>query len=411
MANFSPDNVLVAIDIGTTKICVIVARYIDSENVEIVGVGRSPSDGLSKGVVVDIAKTILSVKVAVKEAEIMAGVEIESACIGVSGAHIQSLNSIGMVPIANRQVRPADIQRAIESAQAIPISEGQQILHVMPLYFIIDSHIKVQDPLGMHGIRLEVHVHIILGAVSSVQNLITCCERAGVKVNDIILEQLASADAVLSDDERELGIGVLDIGGGTSDLAIYQRGSIRHTMVLPIAGNHFTNDIAVGLRTTIVDAERIKREYGIAHINSMEQDDLIEVEMVQGSQKNIIYLHELVAILQPRTVELLSLVHEEIVAKKLRSFISAGFVITGGGSLLRGMKEVAQHIFSVPVRIGSPRLNRNAPESLNSPIYATGYGLIIYALKKRYKKLSAGEQGPMVQRIFERMKVWVSDFF
>lgn len=411
MAALLSNNILVAIDIGTTKICVIVAQHSHAESIEIIGIGRSLSEGLSKGVVVDVAKTIHSIKTAVKDAEIMAGIEIESACIGISGAHIQSQNSIGIVPITNRQVRAADMQRAIESAQAIPIPEGLQILHSLPLYFIIDSHMKVQDPLGMHGTRLEVHVHIILGAVSSVQNLVTCCEQAGVKINDIVLEQLASADAVLSNDERQLGVGVLDIGGGTSDLALYQHGSIRHTMVLPIAGNHFTNDIAIGLRTTLTDAERVKHEYGIAHINCMEQDDLIEVEMVQGNQTNIVYLHELVAILQPRTIELLSLVHEEIVTRKLEQFIIAGLVITGGGSLLRGMKETAQHIFSVPVRIGSPRLTHHLPESLNNPMYATGYGLILYALKKRSNNASSNNQGQTVHRIFERMKLWVSDFF
>lgn len=411
MAKISPDNILVAIDVGTTKICVIVAQQVDAERVEIIGIGKAPSDGLSKGVVVDIARTIHSIKSAVKEAEIMAGLEIESASIGVSGAHIKSCNSTGIVPIAHGQIRASDIQRVMDSAKAIPIPQGQQILHVLPQYFIIDSHSKVHDPLGMHGIRLEVQAHIILGAVASVQNLVTCCERAGVKVSDVVLEQLASADAVLSDDERELGVGVLDIGGGTSDLALYQNGSIRHTMVLPIAGNHFTNDVAVGLRTTIADAERIKREYGIAHIDLMEQDDLIEVEMVQGNQKNIVYLHELVAVLQPRAQELLFLVHEEIVTRRLQQFIISGLVITGGGSLLRGMKEAAQQIFSVPVRIGCPRLEYDLPESLDSPIYATGYGLIIHTLKKRHKKSRSNTQEPMVQRVFERMKGWVSDFF
>ena len=411
MAKISPDNIIVAIDVGTTKICVIVAQYIDANNIELLGIGKSHSDGLSKGVVVDVARTIQSIKSAVKEAEIMAGFAIESACIGISGAHIQSRNSMGMVPIAHRQVRAADIARVIESAKAIQLAPGQQILHVLPQYFLLDGHSKVRDPLGMHGIRLEVQAHIILGSVASVQNLVVCCERAGVKVSDIILEQLASADAVLSDDERELGVGVLDIGGGTSDLALYQHGSIRHTMVLPIAGNHFTNDVAVGLRTTIADAERVKREYGIANIDLMIQDDLIEVEMVQGSQKNIVYLHELVAILQPRAQELLELVHAEIVRHKLEQFIISGLVITGGGSLLGGMKELAQSIFAVPVRIGSPRLSYGMPVLLQSPIYATGYGLVMHTLKKRYKKGAADAQGLMIQRVFERMKGWVSDFF
>ncbi|HEV2600709.1 MAG TPA: cell division protein FtsA [Candidatus Babeliales bacterium] len=411
MAKISLDNVIVAIDVGTTKICVVVAQQLDQDRVEVIGIGKAPSDGLSKGVVVDIARTIHSIKTAVKAAEIMAGLEIESACIGISGAHIQSKNSTGVTPITRGQVRQSDIENAIASAQAIPIPQGQQILHVLPHYFVIDSQTRVQDPLGMHGIRLEVQAHIIFGAVASVQNLVTCCERAGVKVSDIILEQLASADAVLSADERELGVGVLDIGGGTSDLALYQQGSIRHTMVLPVAGNHFTNDVAVGLRTTITDAERIKREYGMACIDLMKKDDLIEIELVQGGQKDIIFLHELISILQPRAHELFLLIHEEIVKNKLSSFLVSGLVITGGGSLLRGMKESAQQIFSVPVRIGSPRLDYDLPESLNSPIYATGYGLIIHTLKKRCKLRQSGSQAPIAQRIFEKMQGWILDFF
>jgi len=411
MAKVFSDRVIVSVDVGTTKICVLVSQQLDNENIEILGVGKSPSDGLKKGVVVDVAKTIHSIKLAIKEAELMAGFQIESVCVGISGGHIQSLSSQGMVPIKRGEVRVGDIQAALESAKAIAIPEGMQILHVLPQYFVLDAHTKVHDPLGMHGIRLEVQAHIILGAVASVQNLVKCCEMAGVKVTDIILEQLASADAVLSPDERELGVAVLDIGGGTSDLAMYQQGSIRHTMVLPVAGNHFTHDVAIGLRTTLQEAERVKKEYGYASMELLEEDQLFEVQAVHGAQKHIVQQTELINILQPRAQEILTIVHEEILKKHLQSFIATGLVLTGGGSLLRGMTELAQTIFSVPVRIGSPRLLHDMPESLDSPIYATAYGLIIHMLKKSQMQGLDTMSGPLVNRLFARMKSWVADFF
>lgn len=411
MAKIFLDRVIVAIDVGTTKICVIVAQKLDNNNVEVLGIGKAPSDGLKKGVVVDVAKTIVSIKAAVKEAELMAGMTIDSAYIGISGGHINSLNSHGLVPIKYGEVSATDIANVIAAARAIPLPEGQQILHTLPQYYTIDSQDHVTDPLGMCGIRLEVQAHIILGAIASVQNLVKCCEMAGVRVNDIILEQLASADAVLSDDERELGVAMLDIGGGTSDLAIYQHGTIRHTMVLPLAGNHFTNDVAVGLRTTLKDAERIKREYGMADINLLEKDDYIEIDMVHGKEKNIVHVSDLVNILQPRAEEILHLIHQEIAKRKMRGCVTAGLVLTGGGSLLRGMKELAEKIFDIPVRIGRPRFEYTMPGILESPIYATGYGLIVHTLKK--EKLSAMDNlhGPVVKRVFERMKSWVADFF
>ena len=264
MAKVFADRVVVSIDVGTTKICVLVAHVLDKDHIEILGVGKAPSDGLRKGVVVDIQKTIASIKAAVKEAELMADVTINTAAVGISGGHIQSTNSHGMVAIKHGEVKESDVANVMNAARAFAIPEGMQMLHVLPQFFIIDSREKVQNPVGMHGIRLEVQAHVIMGAIASVQNLVKCCEMAGVKVTDIILEQLASAEAVLCDDEREIGVAMLDIGGGTSDLAVYQNGNIRHTFVLPVAGNHFTNDVAVGLRTTIKDAERVKKEYGLA---------------------------------------------------------------------------------------------------------------------------------------------------
>jgi cell division protein FtsA len=411
MAKVFMDRVLVSIDIGTTKICVIVAHKLDDDHVEIIGIGKAPSDGLKKGVVVDVAKTIHSIKNAVKEAEISAGIPIESAYIGISGGHITSVNSSGVVPIKQGEVRSTDIANVLAAARAIPIPEGQQILHTLPQYFVIDSQDRVHDPLGMYGIRLEVEVHIILGAIASVQTLVRCCEMAGIKVNDIILEQLASADAVLSPDERELGVAMLDIGGGTSDLAIYHHGSIRHTFVLPVAGNHFTHDVAVGLRTTIKEAERIKRDYGLAFDGLLEKDDVIEIDRVQGNEKQLVQVSDLLHILNPRAEEILTLVRQEIIKHKMQSSITAGLVLTGGGSLLRGMKELAETIFEIPVRIGNPRFDYRLPDMLDNPMYATGYGLIIHALKQEQTGRLSRADAPVIKQVFERMKSWVSDFF
>ncbi len=410
MANMF-NEITVAIDVGTTKICVLMARRLDEHNIEIIGIGKAPSDGLSKGVVVDVAQTIYSIRTALKEAELMAGIPIETICVGISGGHIDSVNSQGVVPIRRGEITELDIQAVLAAAKAIRVPEGQQILHVLPQYYIIDGRDKVMDPLGMHGIRLEVQAHIILGAIASVQNLVKCCEMAGVAVRDIVLEQLASAEAVLSIDERKLGVGILDIGGGTSDLALYQQGSIKHTMVLPVAGNHFTNDLAIGICTTIKDAERIKKKHGIAYAPLMKKDDFIEVEMVQGDKKQVIHVSDLIRIIEPRAQELLSLVYDEIMSRNLQQFITTGIVLTGGGSLLTGMLELAEKIFDMPVRIGHPKVPFSIPDSLHSPIYATGYGLLLLSMKKKKEEQMSNLHGPLIKRVFHRMKNWMVDFF
>lgn len=405
------DRIITSIDIGTTKISVLIARVIDNTHIDIIGVGKAPSLGLKKGVVVDIAKTIQAIKAAVGEAELMAGLSVETAYIGISGGHIKSLNSDGVVPISKGSIRAFDVMAVLAAAKAISIAEDQQIIHVLPQYFIIDSRDQVFDPIGMHGIRLEVQAHIITGAVASVQNLIKCCQAAGVEVADIILEQLASAAAVLSHDEKELGVAVLDIGGGTSDLAIYQNGSIRHTKVIPIAGNHFTHDIAVGLRTTIAEAERIKKQYATVVQLPDWSDELIEIDLIQGNQKQIVQKSDLTRILQPRAEEIFMIVQEELAKRKLYHFITTGLVLTGGGSLLHGMQELAESLFKIPVRIGYPSKEFALPESLQSPMYATGYGLLLYVMQRAHKSTIDSLEGPLVKRVFERMKLWVSDFF
>jgi cell division protein FtsA len=411
MAKVYPERIFTSIDVGTTKICVLIAQYNAQNQLDIIGIGKAPSDGLRKGVVVDIGRTIASIRLAVTQAQEMAGVIIQSAAVGISGGHISSSNSHGVTPIKNGEITHTDIANALASARAIPVAEGQQILHVLPQYFVIDGQERVHNPLGMHGIRLEVRAHIILGAIASVQNLISCCQQANITVDDIILEQLASAQAVLSPDERRLGVAVLDIGGGTSDLAIYQDDAIRHTRVIPIAGNHFTNDIAIGLRATIGEAERIKKEYGIALEDVLGEDQLIEFEMAQTQVKRLLCASELIDIIKPRAQELLCLVHEEIIAHHMRSYVTTGLVLTGGGSLLRGVSELAQTILNMPVRVGNPRITAGLPELLNNPIYATAYGMVLYTADKKAVNANNPLNGPLVERVFERMKSWVLDFF
>ncbi len=404
-------SIITAVDVGTTKISVLIAQKLSDDSVEILGIGKSPSDGLDKGVVVDIARTVQSIRQAVKEAELMAGCSATQAYIGISGSHISSFNTHGAVPIKKLQVTQADIQAVLAVAQAVPIEEGQKVLHALAQYFMVDGKDRVANPLGLHGIRLEAIVHVITGAVASIQNLVKCCELAGVAVKDIVLEQLASADGVLSFDERALGVGVLDIGGGTSDFAVYQQGSIRYTKVFPIAGNYFTKDLAVGLRATIQDAERFKREHGFVGIISSEHDQEFSVESVQGGATHNVSKQQAGYILQARALELFSMLHEEIKRSSLSPMMTAGLVLTGGGALLAGMDELANKVLKMPVRIGKPRVDCSFASALCSPVHATGYGLLKYALRKdKYEGMDQME-GPMVQKILVKMRSWVDKFF
>lgn len=402
------DQITVAIDIGTTKICVLVAVN-NGDALEIIGIGKAPSDGLAKGVVVDINRTVASIKNAVREAELMADCKIESACIGISGGHIKSRSSQGMVAIRRGEIKASDITQVVAAARAIAVPEGHQILHVLPQYFTIDSLEKVSDPLGMYGVRLEAQVHIITGSIASVHNLIKCCEMAGVKVTDIVLEQLASADAVLSYDEKKLGVLMVDIGGGTSDVALFYNNAIRHTMVLPVAGNHFTHDLALGLRTTINEAERIKKEYGSVYYSALCSESL-EIDTINGFGRKAVIQRDLVSILFPRAQEVLQLIHKDLITHCLQANMPAGLVLTGGGSLLAGIEELAQSIFKVPVRVANPHITAGCGALLNNPMYSTGYGLLLHAFKKQDTAITR-LAGPLVMRIMGRMKSWMTDFF
>ncbi|MBA3751765.1 cell division protein FtsA [Candidatus Dependentiae bacterium] len=405
------DTMLVALDIGTTKISVLVAQKVSDEGLTVIGIGKAPSYGVSRGVVVDIAQAVHSIKLAIKEAELMAGCTIESVCIGISGVHVQAFNSQGMIPIKNGRIRPHDVSSVLAAARAVVIPEGQQILHVLPQYYTIDNHHRVADPVGMFGVRLEAQVHIVTGAVASVQNLVRACMTAGVEVSDIIFEPLASADAVLSPDEKQLGVALLDIGGGTSDFAIYQQGTIRHTKVFPIAGNLITHDIALCLRATIKDAERVKQEYGSTLRSLFRTSEQIEIEMVHGEETTMVSIDEIARIIEPRVSELLMMVHKEIEQGHLENLMPAGIVLTGGGALLNGIKETVQISLRVPARVGNPHVPPMFKEVLSSPVYATAYGLLLHTLKKN-KGVALNElSGPLMNRVFYRMKSWVADFF
>jgi cell division protein FtsA len=403
-------DIVATIDIGTTKIFVIIARYFGNESFEIIGIGQAPSQGLKKGMVVDIAQTVHSIKQAVAEAQLMAGCTIDSAVIGISGSHIQSFTSQAVVPIKKGEVTQADIDHVLSFAKAVAIGEDQQILHVLPQYYRIDGQEQLYQPLGMYGVRLEVYAHVITGSVASVQNLIKCCQMAGIAASDIVLEQLASAQAVLSADERQMGVGIVDIGGGTCDVAIYQHGAIKFTAVIPVAGNQFTNDVAVGLHTTISQAEQIKKEYGCLFLTKELEDRYFMVESIGGGSENI-FIDQLISILRPRTIELLQLVKQIIDKNNLHSFITAGFVLTGGGALLTGLPLLAQQLLKVPVRIGKPRVTSVAYPTIEHPMYATGYGLLLCAVKKRDTANGQALTLSTISRLAIAMKSWISDLF
>jgi len=403
------EQVITAIDIGTTKICVLIAQLAADRSMNIIGFGQAPSVGLSRGVVVTMSPVVAALQDAIHEAELSSGHRIERVSIGISGGHICSFNSHGMVMIKHGEIREIDITHVMQSAQSVILPEGQQLLHAVPQFFTLNGHDVVKDPRGMYGVRLEVQAHLITGAVASVQNLIRCCELAGVAVDDVVLEPIASAAAVLSQDERDLGVGMLDIGGGTSDFAIYQRGTVRHTYIIPIAGNVFTNDIAVCLQTTLHDAERIKKEHGIVDHHLFGDDYRFEIAQMDGIGRQSVMRSDLFSVLEPRTFEILMMLSKEIERYQLRSSMPAGLVLTGGGSLLSGLKEQAAEILRCSVRKGIPLIDHTP--RLQSPIYATGYGLLEYiAMRSRDGSLFSGNH-TLMHRVVARMKSWMLDIF
>jgi len=406
------ENLIVGLDIGTTKICAIVGN-VTEDGVDIVGIGTSPSRGLRKGVVINIETTVASIRKAIEEAELMAGCEIKSVYAGIAGGHIKGFNSQGVIAIKNREVSPDDVRRVIDAAKAIAIPMDREVIHILPQEFIIDDQDGIREPLGMSGVRLEARVHIVTGAVASAQNIIKSCNRGGLDVADIVLEQLASSEAVISAEEKEIGVALVDIGGGTTDIAIFVDGAIKHTSVLSLGGNHLTNDIAVGLRTPMAEAEKIKQKYGCCFTSIVGKDETIEVPSVGGRKPRILSRQLLSEILEPRMEEIYTLVNREIVKSGFEDQIASGVVITGGTSIMEGMPELAEQIFNLPVRRGVPQNIGGLVDVVNSPVYATGVGLVLYGSKNQGIR-----EFPTVQnddnafrRVVRRMREWFGEFF
>ncbi|MBK8188490.1 MAG: cell division protein FtsA [Cellvibrio sp.] len=405
MANAADNKLIVGLDIGTSKVVAIVGAITPEGQLEIVGIGSHRSTGLKKGVVVNIESTVLSIQRAIEEAELMAGCQIHSVYAGIAGSHIRSLNSHGIVAIRDREVLPQDLERVIDAAQAVAIPADQKILHILPQEFIIDEQDGVKEPLGMSGVRLEAKVHLVTCAVNAIQNIEKCIRRCGLEVEDIILEQLASSYAVLTDDEKELGVCVVDIGGGTTDIAIFKDGAIRHTGVIPIAGDQVTNDIAMALRTPTPNADEIKIKYGCALAKLTNPNETIKVPSVGDRQPRDLLRQSLAEVIEPRYDELFTLVLAELRRSGYEDLIAAGVVLTGGTSKMEGVIELAEEIFHMPVRLGSPQNIRGLSDIVNNPIYSTGVGLLIYALKQQqdgYK--TSGQKGDATGSLFSKLK-------
>ncbi len=408
------DRTSVGIDIGTTKICVVVAEANEQGGLEVVGLGCTPSRGLRKGVVVNLEATVDSIKQAVEEAELMAGTSIERAYVGMAGSHIRGFNSRGVVPITNKdhEVTDDDIRRVLEAARAVSLPPDRAIFHTIPQEFRVDDQDGIANPRGMAGSRLEANVHIVTGSLSSVQNLVTCVNRTGIEAIETVLEALASAQAVLAADERDLGVALVDIGGGTTDLALFEHGAICHTAVLPTGGDHFTNDIAVGLRTPIPEAEKIKKKSGCALSSMVEEEETLEVPTVGGRKPRLMSRRVLCDIIQPRAEEVLGLVKEELARSGYLPALHAGVVLTGGGSMLEGMTELAEQLLDLPVRLGAPRDVGGPSELFNSPVHGTGIGLALYGLRRlerpeRSLPIPAGS----VARVTYRLREWFAGLF
>jgi len=402
-------NMIVGLDIGTTKICTIVGEKT-SDGIEIVGIGTNPSRGLKKGMIIDIEATINAIRKAVEGAERMADYAIETVYTGISGGHVKSFNSHGVIAVKNREVKRADIKRAIDAARAIAIPVDREVIHVLPQEFIVDDQGGIPDPLGMSGMRLEAKVHVVTGAVTSAQNVIKCANRTGLDVKDIILQQLASSEAVLTGDEKELGVALIDMGGGTTDTAIFFNGSIGYSSIIPVGGNHFTSDIALGLRTPIKEAERLKKEYGYALAHSVNRDETIEVMSTDGRESRQMPRRTLCEIIEPRAEEILQLAHKEILKSELTEFLGSGVVLTGGASMMPGIKEMAEKIFKLPVRIGYPQGVRGLTDVVNNPIYATGVGLVLYGSNQNTHQ-SINGKGNLFSALAHRMRGWFLEFF
>jgi len=403
------NNYLVGLDIGTKKTVAIIGEITEEQKVEIIGIGVAESKGIRKGVVVNLDLTIAAIKRAQEEAELMAGVEIESAYVGISGSHIKSFNSRGVVAVSgkNREISREDIRRVIDQARALSIPPDREIIHIIPQEFIVDEQDGIKDPLGMSGIKLEVNVHIVTSAITSIQNLKNCLERAGIGIQEIVLNQIATSHSVLTHDERELGVGLIDIGAGTTEVAIFERGALWYTSTIPLGGDNFTNDIAVGLRTPIPEAEKIKKKYGCVALPVAEEQDTIEVPTVGKGRKSRVMSRQILAdIIQPRAEEIFRLVDSDIKRMGYEKSLNSGLVLTGGTALLDGLEEVAEEIFDLPVRRGDPNYVGGLIDRVSTPDYATAVGLILYGYNQI---LERGFTKDKKKGFWTRIKDWFNE--
>lgn len=404
----SQEELVVGLDIGTTKICAVVGEIGDNE-INIIGIGAHPSEGLRKGVVVNIESTVNSIKKAVEDAELMAGCEISSVYAGIAGGHITGFNSRGIIAIKGAEITAHDVERVIDAARAVAIPMDREVIHVLPQEYIVDDQSGIMNPVGMSAVRLEVKVHIVTGAVTSAQNIVKCANRAGLDVCDIVLESLASGEAVLTGDEKELGAALIDLGGGTTDLAIFSGKNIKHTFVLALGGNNLTNDIAIGLRSPLSEAETIKKKYGTCLAGSVDPEEIIEVPGMGGRKSRQLSRQILGEILEPRMEEIFTLIQREIYRAGLENAISSGMVLTGGSSLLEGVTDVAESIFNLPTRAGLPKGISGLIDVVNNPMYATGVGLVIYGARHHDRKRFSIQNGNIFNRIYSRMKRWFKE--
>jgi len=411
VAKRSDRSLIVGLDIGTSKVVCLVGEVAPDGSVEVVGLGSHPSRGLKKGVVVNIESTVQSIQRAVEEAELMAGCQIHSVFAGIAGSHVRSLNSHGVVAIRDREVSDVDVQHVIDAAKAVAIPADQRILHVLPQEYIIDGQEGIRDPIGMSGVRLEAKVHIVTGADSAAQNIVKCVQRCGLVVEDMVLEQLASSHAVLTDDEKELGVCLVDIGGGTTDIAVFSGGAIRHTAVIPIAGDQVTNDIAVSLRTPTNFAEEIKMKYACALSQLANSDETIEVPSVGDRPPRRLARQTLAEVVEPRYEELFALIREELRRSGFEEVIAAGVVLTGGSSKMEGAVELAEEVFHMPVRLGIPQHLTGLVEVVRNPIHATGVGLLLYGRENYLRGRRPSPLSGNVRGVFDRMKAWFQGSF
>jgi len=411
MAKNTDKNLIVGLDIGTSKVVAIVGAITVDNEVDIIGIGSSRSHGLKKGVVVNIESTVHSIQRAIEEAELMSGCEIHSVYAGIAGSHIRSLNSHGIVAIRDNEVSINDVDRVIDAARAVAIPADQKILHILPQEFVIDNQEGVKEPIGMSGVRLEAKVHMVTGAVSAAQNIIKCVRRCGLEVDDIILEQLAASYSVLTEDEKELGICLVDIGGGTTDIAVFTDGAIYHTAVIPIAGDQVTNDIAVALRTPTQHAEDIKVQYACALTQLANPEETIEVPSVGDRPSRRLARQTLAEVVEPRYEELFTLVQSELRRSGFENLIAAGVVLTGGSSKMEGAVELAEEIFHMPVRVGIPQYVSGLSDVVKNPIYSTGVGLLLFGLRQTREGITPIRINNGFKGVWDRMKSWFQGNF